>query len=197
MKTMKIDREKIRELASKGYTDGDIARMIGCCTASVSVIRRDELRILKGRPRKKGETVLFKVSEILKKDPTRSYADIARQLDTNPQYVYMIGNRMGIKRVSLQMNNIKSLQFYKLLNDSPFFLDELTITAPSSCYMTLINADIKVRRFSFGSDTLYYLEHDNEKAFKKLTDRFQNNTRFLAGLNTIRKIFKIKEEDKP
>lgn len=143
----RIDREKVKELVEKGYSDHKIARMLGCDPLTVFKIRTTELGIWKNERR---ATKKEKIIKLLKEG--KKYSEIARETGSSYFYVRQVAISTGIRKPRAKpIMYGMSLKMLKLVMERPRTKAELIengVLQPRMAYQTLRNHGFNIRTFA-------------------------------------------------
>lgn len=168
----KIDRGEMKKLVEEGLSDIAVSQKLGCSIDYTQKIRTQEL----GIKRNKGE-IKKKVIELLKQHPEKTYSEIGYLAGTSGLYVSIISKDVGMCRNTRHKETRMALDLWKALNEGPKWSDELREL--SNFYTTLRTSDLPIRRFAFRSNTIYFKEGDELKAYEMIIRRF--NLKNLKG----------------
>jgi len=180
-----IDRERVRELVEKGFSDAEIAEILGCNWETVSLIRRCELGIIRKdvSGRKKRE-----ILKLLKQGKT--YKEIAKIVGATYAYVCQIAslNKYSSKGVhSISISH--SLKMLGEVQKKPLLYENLIkmgIKYPHYCFRVMRKHGIDIRKITispsskpakrkWGKIVIFYLPHQNMEVYNMLRKIMGNN----------------------
>jgi len=173
-----IDRKKVKELVEKGYSDAEIAEIMGCSWETVSLIRRFEFGIIRKDVSGKKKREILK---LLKQGKT--YKEIAKTVGASYAYVCHIAslNEYGSKGVhSISISH--SLKMLGEVQKKPLLYEDLIkmgIKYPHNCFRIIRQHGIDIRKITispssspakrkWGKTVIFYLPHQKMEVYNML-----------------------------